>query len=181
MTYITGHWSGGPYQPTWLDKKDYQCGIVRDPKTGYAHGQKWHNYTDVTEHTWNRNTNNIGVSIIGMVAPSSISNFGPCPITQAQIDEFCLCVAEICVLKGLDPMKAFKTHAEWAVIDGYGVLSYDPETRWDLAILAPLKKAWPTRAAAEAQVKATGDLLRKKIVVLKKGIIKPRDFHYKAI
>jgi hypothetical protein len=112
---------------------------------------------------------------------ASPGNFGICPITQAQIDEFCLCVAEICALKGLDPMKAFRTHAEWAVIDDYGPLSGDPLTKWDLAILAPLKRAWRSREEAEKQVQATGDLLRQKIVAAKKKIVKPRAFHYKSI
>jgi len=178
--WITGHWSGGPYEPTNLDYADYHCGIVLNPKTGKAHGEKWHNYTVKTPHTWNRNTGNIAVTIIGMLGASP-GNFGSCPITQAQIDEFCLCVAEICILKNIDPSTNFKTHAEWAVLDGYGPLSGDPLTKWDLACLAPFKKAWPTRAAAEAQVKATGDLLRQKIVTLKKRIIKPRDFHYRSV
>lgn len=172
----TFHWTAGTYEPNDLERSDYHLLIVYDPKTKKVHTEKHNNYTDKLGHTWNRNTGNVGISLCGMAAPSDWHNFGKYPILYIQLIEACIAAAEVCLLKDLKP-EDWKTHAEWAVLDGYGPFSGDPETRWDLALFKPAKY-WD-REQAEKDVITQGEWLRGKIRFYMSQVKTPRGFHMK--
>lgn len=152
-THLSLHWSAGTYTPSWLDRDHYHAVIGTD-QNGEVYFEKNHNYTERLQGTYGRNSQVIDVAICAMAGAVS-TNFGKFPITEEQIDELCLVAAEICILKGF-PLHRVLTHAEWALIDGYGVFSGDPQTRWDLGLLKPGYLSFQT-------VKESGRTLRIKI------------------
>jgi hypothetical protein len=155
--------------------------VVYDPKTRKAQGEKWNNYTDKLPHTWNENTDNVAVTGICMLNASP-GDFGACPINEVIINEMCLCAAEICALKGMKP-EDWKTHAERAIAQGYGPLSGDPFTKWDLSLFSP--KRWASKAEAEKDTRAHGDTMRARIkarlVEIVGGSRKVRAWHLVSV
>lgn len=130
---ISLHWTAGTYIPNGLELSHYHGGVVWDGHT--ARFQKWNDYSTNLPHTWNRNSSLIGLTVCGM-AGANCMNFGKYPVRMEQVEELCLACAEIAFLKNIQVADC-RTHAEWALLDGYGPGSGDPETRWDLAILKP--------------------------------------------
>lgn len=106
-------------------------------------------------HTRGRNAWSIGLSIAAM-QDATPANFGPCPLTQVQLDGLCAVAAKLAAFYGIDPA-AIRTHAEAALDDGYyGAGSADQ--RWDIARLAP------SPAPLEpAEATRTGDWFRDRI------------------
>lgn len=86
-------------------------------------------------HTRKRNSYAIGISIMAMEG-SRPDDFGPYPMTPAQIDAFCLLAAKIAAFYNI-PIDAehVMSHAEAALHDGY--FGTAPEERWDIARLTP--------------------------------------------
>lgn len=158
---ISLHWTAGQYIASLHDKASYHGGVqVIDGNAVYS---KWHDYNDHIGHTWRRNTDLIGLTICAMGGVYTNKSW-EIPPTKAQLDSLCLAAAEVAVLKGID-LQQIKTHGEWAVIDGYGPLSGDSQTRWDLTLFAP-GNATPQTA------KMCGDELRSKI---KKYMLEIKD------
>jgi hypothetical protein len=87
------------------------------------------------QHTRKRNSHAIGISIMAMEG-SRPDDFGPYPMTDAQIDGMCFLAAKIAAFYAI-PIDAdhVMSHAEAALCDGY--FGIQPQERWDIARLAP--------------------------------------------
>jgi len=159
------HWTAGKYQPNAIELAEYHGGVVL--KHNGARFEKWNDYTDNTPHCWNRNRDLVGLTVCGMFRATS-NDWGGYPILPEQIDELCLAAAEVAYLKKIDTSN-IKTHAEWALIDGYY-----PD-RWDLAVLEQ-------GCVSPSIVHKTGNELRKRIRTIKlqlmEGKRKVRKLHY---
>lgn len=170
-TGISMHWTAGTYFPNGLELAHYHGGVSWDGHV--ARYGKWNDYTANLPHTWGRNSELIGLTACAM-AGANTANFGRYPAREEQIEELCLACAEVAYLKKIQ-VTDIRTHAEWALLDGYGPQSGDPETRWDLAILK-------SGACTPAIARKTGDYLRGKIGWylnrLNGKIITVRDFHF---
>jgi len=159
---IIFHWTAGTYMPNFIDNADYHGVIGYNGKRVFY--KKNFDYTDnIPQHTWHRNTNYVGIAICGM-RDASHSNFGKYPLREDQIEEMIKIAAEICILKSFIPTKCM-THGEAALLDGYGVYSGDPKTRWDLGVLQPGE-------ISGIIVRETGSKLRKRIIAYMQKIIK---------
>jgi hypothetical protein len=172
MIGISLHWTAGYYTPNELEMAHYHGGVIYED--GRATAEKWNDYNRVLPHTYGRNGELIGLTVCAM-ANATTGNFGPAPVRPEQIDELCLMAAEVAYLKGIDTSQ-IRTHAEWAIIDGYGPQSGDRETRWDLSILNP--------GPCTAEIaRKNGDELRRRIRALKvemmEGRMAPRKLHSK--
>jgi len=168
---ITLHWSATDWY--FSDSGYYHVLIQYNPKDRKANPKKMSNYTDRLPHTWHRNTGNIGICACCLGGENiNEHNFGNWPLMKNQIEELCKVSAEICYLKNIDPYQV-KTHAEYAIEDGYF------GERWDLAILYPLKPGEQVDLIKKA--KETADLLRGKVMWYLNNIEKKkyvRSFHY---
>ena len=119
----------------------------------------------VLAHTYGRNTGNIGVSMCccldAIIYRDGSVNFGSVPPTFAQIDAMAKIVAVItkCAPK-MAPFgvtaNTFRTHSEWAEMDGYGLYSGDADMRWDLIKLEDL--------GSDEYTKPGGDVIRGKAI-----------------
>jgi hypothetical protein len=127
---IVYHWSGGKYDQIF---SDYHYNIIFNQKTLKAEIVKTcKEDTDILSHTWHRNTGRIGVSL-SCCYNATTNNLGSFPPTVQQIELACSLCGKL-INKYKIPKEEVRTHAEWALEDGYGVGSLDPETRWDLWI-----------------------------------------------
>lgn len=125
---IVYHWCASRYNQTF---SDYHYCIQYNPKTQKANVVKTCESDDeLKAHTWQRNTGRIGIALC-CAYNATTNDLGDYPPTPQQI--------EVAAALGGDLIKQYnipatevKTHAEWAIIDGYGPYSGDPETRWDL-------------------------------------------------
>ncbi|MBP2635067.1 MAG: N-acetylmuramoyl-L-alanine amidase family 2 [Firmicutes bacterium] len=122
------HWSAGHYG-SFFD--DYHINIDAD-------GNVYTSTDDLAElkaHTWHRNTGAIGISLACCYQATS-NNLGPEPPTKLQIEAMAQVVSVLCSALGISiDTEHVMTHGEAADIDGYGINSGDPETRWDLLFL----------------------------------------------
>lgn len=114
--YITLHWTAGGYDTPFAD---YQVLIGRDYILVSESLLNWSRH----QHTWRRNTGNIGVSFMAMTN-ATLRNPGPHPVTKTQIEHCALTVALLVRRYALD-WSWLVDHAHWAAIDGY------PGQRWD--------------------------------------------------
>lgn len=125
---IVYHWAASRYDQVW---EDYHYNIIFNQKTLKASIVKTcKEDTDVLPHTWHKNTGRIGISL-SCCYGATTNNLGAFPPTPQQIELACSLGGKL-VNKYKISEEEIKTHAEWATIDGYGVGSLDPETRWDL-------------------------------------------------
>jgi hypothetical protein len=109
-------------------------------------------------HTRGRNAWALGLSIASMEG-STPSDFGPSPLTVAQLDGICAVAAVLARFYGID-VAAIRTHAEAALADGYfGAGS--GELRWDIARLRPSPEPLEPVEATRA-----GDWFRERIAAL---------------
>lgn len=120
------HWSAGTYDGVF---SDYHLNITGD-------GRIYTDMDSLTErkwHTYMRNTGAIGISLCCCYEAKPPNNYGEYPPTEVQLDMMSKIIAKLCIEIGL-PLNyvTVKTHAEVADIDGYGLGSGDPETKWDL-------------------------------------------------
>lgn len=106
-------------------------------------------------HTAGRNSYALGIAVCAM-GGATPTDFGPFPLTQPQLEALALVARAYCDAYAI-PLAAVRTHAEYALVDGYfGADS--PDVRWDIARLAA------RRAPLEpAEATATGDELRARI------------------
>ncbi|HEX3464901.1 MAG TPA: N-acetylmuramoyl-L-alanine amidase [Candidatus Elarobacter sp.] len=112
-------------------------------------------------HTRGRNAWSIGISIAAMER-STPSDFGPCPMTEAQLDAMCEVAARLAAFYRI-PVEAIRTHAEAALDDGYFGAGSD-ELRWDIARLRPSDAPLVPEEAT-----TTGDWFRSRIAALLRG------------
>lgn len=129
IDHVYLHWTAGHYHQAW---DDYHICIDNDGKiylmTDY--------FGELKYHTWHRNSNSIGITILGCY--DAIPNhgydtdFGTNPPTREQIETMSQICALLSIEWGLDLSSAndIMTHCEAAELDDYG-----PSTtceRWDL-------------------------------------------------
>ena len=130
LPVVFGHWSAGSYGKPY---EDYHVCIMGNGQIVVC----CESLADRKAHTWRRNSGNVAVSMM-CCAGADTNSLGDYPPTPAQIENFCRAVAAI--LKGFGytncTVDNFRTHGEQAYIDGYGLGSGDPQTRWDLSFLA---------------------------------------------
>ena len=105
-------------------------------------------------HTWHRNSFAYGLALAGMEGATP-ENFGSETVTLAGLDVMCAMAAAVCIKYDIDATgtvdrydayydpvvePAIFTHSEAAIVDNYYITqpTSDGDTRWDLAILAPL-------------------------------------------
>lgn len=126
------------------DVRENMRDVYDGPETPYA------------QHTRKRNSYAIGISIMAM-EDSRPDDFGPFPMTPAQIDAFCFLAARIAEFYNI-PIDAdhIMSHAEAAVRDGYFGIA--PNERWDIARLS----AEP-RPVVEQDAIDVGEVLRTKM------------------
>lgn len=130
------HWTAGNYNQVF---KDYHVCIKGD-------GTAWFTTDDlaaVLAHTWKRNTGAIGISLCCCYDAQFPHQLGTCPPTPQQIEVTAQILAIISRELGI-PIedKYIMTHAEIAVVDGYGPYSGDPDTKWDLYQLKDYDEQW---------------------------------------
>ena len=146
------HWTGLPYGQVF---DDYHINIDE-------HGEIYltcNTLSDCKEHTWHRNSRAIGITLC--CAGGAVLNYHWQPIhagyppTELQVEQMAIVVAILCRELELEiSFTSVKTHAEAALLDGYGPGQNDPDMRWDLLRLSGLPE---TRA-----LRPGGELLRKK-------------------
>lgn len=123
------HWSAGTYNNP---SEDYHVNICADGSLL----TDANSLNERKEHTWQRNSNTVGVSILCCAGASctldGVVTWGDYPPTQAQIEMMGKVVAVLCNNLGLAiNNKNVMTHAEIAEVDGYA-LGQDSDCRWDL-------------------------------------------------
>lgn len=161
---VTLHHTGGPNLPTNDDMARYHVGIMLD-EFGEPYFRKWNNYHKIVNHCYGYNYNTVGVTFVGM-QNATPEDWGKYPLTKRALEEMCLVCAEICELfrqRNHDIETAEnKTHAErgleyraWDCPNGYGPLSGDKYTKWDI-----LTEPMP---ATPANARESGRIIRGKI------------------
>lgn len=109
---ITLHWSGGSH--TTLSGKYHFCIQFIN---GDAKVVQTLSLYELGEHTWQRNTGNIGISMLGM---ASIKY----PIMPEQIEACAKLVAELMFVLGIEE-DMVQDHYHYAKLDGYTHLRWD--------------------------------------------------------
>lgn len=147
------HWTAGRYGQLF---DDYHINIDHDGRV-YLTCQE---LTDPKEHTWERNTGAIGVSLCCCYEANCWSttdfDFGEFPPTELQIQSLIKVVQVLCKGLGLEINRSHvRTHYEVAKIDGYGP-GQDSDFRWDLMYL--YDKDYPTNN----HLRLGGELIRGK-------------------
>lgn len=146
------HWTAGWYEQAF---DSYHINIFGDGRVFSSTDD----FAEIKSHTWKRNSRAIGISLCCCVGATlggdGVPDFGECPPTLEQL-EACGKIMAILSEELELPMNYnnFKTHAEIAEVDYYGVGSGDPETRWDLYLLYDL--------GSDDKLKSGGDVLRGK-------------------
>ena len=128
------HWTAGRYDQLF---NDYHICVDGG---GGVHFMG--DFNEKKAHTWQRNTDAIGIALCCAYGASIYEGevcWGAYPPTDAQINALAKVVALLCRVFNLDMEKDVLTHAEVATIDGYGIGSGDPETKWDLLYLPKRK------------------------------------------
>jgi hypothetical protein len=108
-------------------------------------------------HTRGRNSWSIGLAVAAM-GDAIPSDFGPFPLTAAQLDGLCRVAARLAAFYHID-VAAIRTHAEAALDDGY--FGAGDDERWDIARLEPA----PGALRAD-EVRETGAWFRARIADL---------------
>lgn len=113
---ITLHWTAGGYDNAFADYQvlignDYI--LVSDSLLNFSRHQ----------HTWHRNTFNIGVAFMAMFNATE-HNPGPAPVTKNMV-EHCALTCSMIVRRYAMGWNQLVDHASWAGVDGY------PGERWD--------------------------------------------------
>ena len=114
-------------------------------------------------HTRGRNAWAAGIAIAAM-RDATPSDFGPSPLTGAQLDGMCAVAATLARFYAID-VAAIRTHAEAALDDGYFGAGSD-DLRWDIARLRPAPEPLEPDEATRA-----GDWFRERVAAL---IARPR-------
>ena len=181
---ITGHWTGGSYTPSDVDKKAYHCIINGDGKVinGYYTIADNESTTDgrYAAHTFNNNTQNIGIAIAAM-GGTEVKEFplvvGKYPIKPIQWDSFIREIASLCKQYNIPVTpKTVMTHAE--VETNLGIKQ---KNKWDITLL-PGDENSRSRVRTAKEV---GDIMRsevqffidksygKPVEIIPKPVVKP--------
>ena len=130
IKHIYLHWTAGRYDQFF---DDYHLNIDGEGKVY----RTCSSLDELKAHTYRRNTGAIGITLCCALDASwqgEVPDLGSYPPTTLQLVALAKVVAVLCVGLGLAlDDSAVMTHAEAALVDGYGAGSGDSETRWDLA------------------------------------------------
>lgn len=159
---ITGHWTGGSYTPSDVDKKAYHRIINGDGKVvlGYHSIADNENTTDgkYAAHTFNNNTRNIGVAIAAMggkEVKESPLVVGKYPIKPIQWNTFIREIASLCKEYNIPVTpKTVMTHAE--VQTNLGIKQ---KNKWDITLLPGDENSRKRVRTA----KEVGDIMRREV------------------
>ena len=129
------HWTAGYYGQAY---SDYHINIDKDGEV-YLTCQELY---QKKHHTFMRNEDGIGIALCCGVGASFSGkgpddiDYGECPPTLMQIEKAAQVIAVLADALELPiEFSAVATHAEVAIVDGYGPLSHDEQKRWDLWFL----------------------------------------------
>ena len=129
IKHIYLHWTAGRYNQFF---DDYHLNIDGEGKVY----RTCSSLDELKAHTYKRNSGSIGITLCCAVDASwqgQQPDLGSCPPTTLQLVALAKVVAVLCAGLGLAVDEgAVMTHAEAALVDGYGAGSGDSETRWDL-------------------------------------------------
>ena len=129
IKHIYLHWTAGRYNQFF---DDYHLNIDGDGKVY----RTCSSLDELKAHTYKRNSGSIGITLCCALDASwqgPEPDLGSCPPTTLQLVALAKVVAVLCAGLGLAvDADAVMTHAEAALVDGYGAGSGDSETRWDL-------------------------------------------------
>lgn len=129
------HWTAGHYGQVY---DNYHINVDKDGEVYITCRELY----QVKTHTFMRNSDGIGIALccgagasFDGKSPKGI-DFGESPPTMMQIEKMAQVIAILADALDL-PIKfaAVATHAEIAIVDGYGPLSDDDQKRWDLWFL----------------------------------------------
>jgi hypothetical protein len=133
------HWVGSGY--TFKGKGHYHSIIQGDGSVYKAHP---YDQRSGVSHTWNRNSQGVGISIAALGGPPN--NPWNIPIKDNQIESMSKEIANVAKMWGWSAddinEKNVYTHAEIARVDGYGPGSGDKQTKWDLLQLKKGEPDW---------------------------------------
>ena len=135
---LTMHWQVGTLTQcaedynfeTFLNGNEWDAKITQDPRHNAITLSAASPNGSYAAHTLDHNSNNIGCAVSGMFGATP-SDFGQYAIQQHELDLYLVMCGGICVKYNIDPLDSdyVKTHAEYAIIDGYF------GERWDFARL----------------------------------------------
>ena len=161
INHIYLHWTAGTYDQVF---DDYHINIGE-------HGELYLTCNMLREyksHTWRRNSRSIGVTLC--CAKGAVLNYhwqlvyAGYPPTELQVEQMAIVIAILCRELELEiSFTTVKTHAEVALLDGYGPGQDDPEMRWDLLRLSGLPETRVLRPG--------GELLRKKALAYSERLL----------
>jgi hypothetical protein len=114
---ITMHWTAGTHNPNATDTSHYHFTIGYDAASDTARVFKNYALGANRPHLYKRNSDNVGISMCGM-SGAGPDNFGNFPITAVQVEAMCFVASQIMLISDTE-LKNVKTHAEWAIHDGY--------------------------------------------------------------
>ena len=117
---ITLHWSAGSY--SYVSPK-YHYSITFNPETKKASIVQSIPDDEIGEHTWRRNTDNIGIALCCGLNMTE-NDDGDCPPTIEQIEMAAALAGRLRYKYNIHPDK-IQDHAYYAYLDGY------PGGRWD--------------------------------------------------
>ena len=176
LTRIYLHWAVAGRGSTFTDynlmvlsdNNNFRIVVTGNPQDNVA----GLNGNAIHSHTWNRNTNAIGIAIDGMDG-ATVNNFGPDALSESSLLYLCGAAAAVAKAYGIDTSgkvingtnhldnngnnvnttgeNTIITHGEAAIIDAYS------SERWDLGTLAPL----PSGVGLTSEMRiASGNQLR---------------------
>ncbi len=130
------HWTAGYYGQAY---DEYHINID-------AGGEVYRTCTQLEEykpHTWKRSMGSAAIALCccagAFFRGDGGVDYGAQPPTQAQIERMAQAIAILTQALGLEITRGTVcTHAEAALLDGYGPGSGDSEMRWDLWLLCDL-------------------------------------------
>ncbi len=130
------HWTAGNYGQAY---DEYHLNLD-------AAGEVYRTATDLEQyksHTWKRIMGSVGLALCccagAFFRDDGGIDYGEQPPTQLQIERTAQAIAVLTRALGLAiNAKTVLTHAEAALLDGYGPGSGDSELRWDLWLLPDL-------------------------------------------
>ena len=130
ISHIYLHWTAGRYNQFF---DDYHLNIDGEGKVF----RTCSSLDQLKAHTYQRNSGSIGITLccaLGASWQGQKPDLGSCPPKTMQLIALAKVIAVLCAGLGLEvDSTAVMTHAEAALVDGYGAGSGDSETRWDLA------------------------------------------------
>ena len=129
ISHIYLHWTAGRYNQFF---DDYHLNIDGEGKVF----RTCSSLDQLKAHTYQRNSGSIGITLccaLGASWQGQKPDLGSCPPKTMQLIALAKVIAVLCAGLGLEvDSTAVMTHAEAALVDGYGAGSGDSDTRWDL-------------------------------------------------